>query len=173
MTANFTRRSVNLMLGTALVSTALPAVAMEAKTIEVQMLNKDPNDPKLRQVFSPRIIQANVGDTIKFISVDKGHNAASSKGMLPEGAEAFKGGINKDVEYVVTAPGFYGIECTPHRTTGMVALVVVEGEGKLANLEEAQGVRQPAKAKGVWEDIWAEAEEMGLLEETAMESTES
>ncbi|MEO0342660.1 MAG: plastocyanin/azurin family copper-binding protein [Pseudomonadota bacterium] len=173
MTIRFTRREA---LATGAAMLAAPAFAMDdaaPKTIEVQMLNTNPDDPKQKQVFYPRIIQANIGDTVVFKSVDKGHNAASSRGMVPEGAEAFKGKINGDVEYVVTAAGFYGIECTPHKTTGMVALVVVEGEGKLTNLEEAQGARHPGKARKVWEDIWAEAEEMGLLEETAMEKTES
>ncbi|MEM9717148.1 MAG: plastocyanin/azurin family copper-binding protein [Pseudomonadota bacterium] len=176
MTIRFTRREALATGAAALSATALPSFAMddaEPKMIEVQMLNASPDDPKIRQVFYPRIIQANVGDTIKFLSTDRGHNAATSRGMVPEGAEGFKGSINGDVEYVAAQPGIYGIECTPHKTTGMVALLVVEGEGKLDNLEEAQGARQPGKARKVWEEIWAEAEEMGLLSETAMEKTES
>ncbi|MEO1563548.1 MAG: pseudoazurin [Pseudomonadota bacterium] len=170
MTIRFTRREAGLMMGAAAIASPSFAMDAEPKVIEVQMLNSDPADPKRKQVFVPHIIQANVGDTIKFLSVDKGHNAATSRGMIPEGAEAFKGGINKDVEYTVTTPGMYGIECTPHKTTGMVALVVVEGEGKLDNLEAAQGERQPGRARQAWEAIWEEAAEMGLLEPTATDS---
>ena len=167
MTIRFTRREAGLMLGAAAIASPSFAMDAEPKVIEVQMLNKDPADPKRKQVFVPHIIQANVGDTVKFISADKGHNAATSRGMIPEGAEGFKGKINGDVEYVVGVPGFYGIECTPHKTTGMVALIVVEGEGKMANLEAAQDARQPGKARQAWEAIWEEAEGMGLLAETA------
>ncbi|MEM0977429.1 MAG: pseudoazurin [Pseudomonadota bacterium] len=173
MSVKITRRHATLMMGTAAIAAPLmstTAVAMdEPKTIEVLMLNQHPDDPKLRQVFVPRVISANPGDTIKFVAADKSHNAATSRGMIPEGAAGFKGKINQDVEYVAEGPGIYGVECTPHKTTGMVALVVVEGEGKLANLEEAKGVRHPGKARQAWEEIWAEAEEMGLLSE----STES
>ena len=146
--------------------------AAEPKMIEVQMLNKHPETGQPMQ-FVPRIIHANVGDTIKFLATDKGHNAVSNKKMLPEGAEGFKGGMNKEVEYVVETPGFLGIECTPHRSVGMVGLIVAEGEGKLANLEDAMKVRHSGKAKKAWEEIWEEAEAAGLLEEvTPMEGAE-
>jgi plastocyanin len=44
-----------------------------AETYEVQMLNKLDKD---RNVFNPSIIYINSGDTVKWISVDKGHNIA-------------------------------------------------------------------------------------------------
>lgn len=80
-----------------------------------------------------------------FKSVDRGHNSASIDGMLPEGAEEWNGKINDDIEVTFDKPGFYGYKCKPHATVGMVGLVVVEGEGKLDNLEAAQGVRQRGK----------------------------
>lgn len=114
-------------------------------------------------VFYPRILQVNSGDTVTFESVDKGHNSASIKGMIPDGAESWKGKINKDVSVTFEQPGFYGYVCTPHGTNGMVGLIVVEGEGKLDNLESAKKVKQRGKSKKAFKAIWEEAEEMGLL----------
>ena len=46
--------------------------------------------------------------------VDPGHNAETIPGMLPEGADPFKGAINEEVVYTVEAEGVYGIKCLPH-----------------------------------------------------------
>jgi plastocyanin len=55
-----------------------------AETYEVQMLNKLEKD---RNVFNPSIIYINSGDTVKWISVDKGHNIAFTKKGVPDGVE--------------------------------------------------------------------------------------
>ncbi|MEL6504895.1 MAG: pseudoazurin [Pseudomonadota bacterium] len=159
MSSNLTRRAF-----VALTSAFLfvrPSFA--AETIEVKMLTKDPENKKNRNLFSPRIVKVKPGDTVKFVSEDKGHNSASTKGMIPEGAEPWKGKISKDVEVTFEKPGIYGYECTPHASLGMVGLVIVEGEGMTDNLEAAKEVRQRGKSKKVWKEIWAEVEEKGLL----------
>ena len=164
MTLALSRRTV-LLAGTAALI-ARPAIA-EATTHTVEMLNKDPEDAKQRMVFKPAFLMVNPGDTVQFVSADKGHNSEVIDDMIPEGAEGWKGRINDDVEVTLDTPGFYGYKCTPHAATGMVALIVVEGEGKLDNLEAAQGVRQRGRAKKVFEEIWEEAAELGLLEATS------
>ncbi|MEL7115170.1 MAG: pseudoazurin [Pseudomonadota bacterium] len=168
MATPFTRRQLMATAaGAAIVAPFAPAFAMEdGATHEVQMLNKHPEDRKQAQVFFPRVISVNAGDKVLFKSVDRGHNSASIDGMLPEGAEEWDSRINDDIEVTFDTPGFYGYQCTPHASTGMVGLIVVEGEGKLDNLEEAQSKRHRGRARKIWEDVWAEAEEMGLLEET-------
>ena len=160
----FNRRT--FLKGMGILSTVLAAPKLllaDGHSHIVQMLNKDPDDKKKKMVFYPRILQVNSGDTVIFESVDKGHNSASIKGMIPEGAEAWKGKINKDITVTFDKPGYYGYICTPHGTNGMVGLVVVEGEGKLDNLEAAQKVKQRGKSKKAFKEIWEEAEEMGLL----------
>ena len=152
------RRS--FVAATALLAMARPGFAMT--THEVQMLNAHPEDKKLRQVFFPRIQVVQPGDTVAFLSTDKGHNSASVRGMTPEGATTWDGKINNDIEVTFDTPGFYGYQCTPHASVGMVGLVIVQGEGMMGNLEAAQGVRQRGKAKQAWEDIWAEVEGMDL-----------
>ncbi|MEM7061133.1 MAG: pseudoazurin [Pseudomonadota bacterium] len=131
--------------------------------IEIGMHNRDPDDKKKRNVFSPRVVRIKAGEKVRFAAADKGHNSASSKGMIPEGVDPWKGKINEEIELTFDKPGVYGYECTPHVSIGMVGLIIVEGDGMLDNLEAAQGRKQRGKAKKVWKEIWAEAEEKGLL----------
>ncbi|MEM9473118.1 MAG: pseudoazurin [Pseudomonadota bacterium] len=132
--------------------------------VEVKMLNRHPDNKKIRNVFLPRVVKIKPGETIKFVSVDKGHNSESLKGMIPEGAEKWKSKVSKDFELTIDKPGIYGYKCTPHATLGMVGMIIVEGEGMTANLETAKAVRHRGKAKKVWAEIWAEVEEKGLLQ---------
>ncbi|MBW3098292.1 pseudoazurin [Pseudohoeflea coraliihabitans] len=124
--------------------------AVQAAEFEVKMLNKGAAGT---MVFEPDLIRAAPGDTVRFIPVDKGHNAETIKGMLPDGAERFKSKFNEDFTVTLDQPGVYGIKCTPHYGMGMVALIIVGDE--TGNLEAAQGVRQPGKAKGRFADIFA------------------
>jgi pseudoazurin len=112
-----------------------------ADTIEVKMLNKGEAGA---MVFEPAFIKAMPGDTVTFLSTDKGHNAESIKGMLPNGAEKFKSKLGDDFSITFDVEGIYGIKCTPHYALGMVALVQV---GEAVNLDEAMGVKQKGKAK--------------------------
>lgn len=163
VTQFITRRTALLSAAaTASLALALPARVLAATTHDVQMLNKHPEDRKLRQVFFPRIIVVEPGDSVKFLATDKGHNAQSSDGMAPEGAAEFKGKINEEIEVTFDTPGFYGYQCQPHYAIGMVGLVVVKGEGMMDNLEAAKEVKHRGKAKAVWGDIWAEVDGMDL-----------
>ncbi|MEM6407017.1 MAG: pseudoazurin [Pseudomonadota bacterium] len=166
MSHNVNRRTVIVSAAATAAALTAPKIATASESVTVEMLNKHPDDSKKRYVFYPRVISVQPGDTVVFKSVDRGHNSASIDGMLPEGAEEWNGKINDDIEVSFDQPGFYGYMCTPHATVGMVGLVVVEGDGKLDNLEAAQGVRQRGKSKKEWEEIWAEAEELGLLNAT-------
>lgn len=123
------------------------AGAAHAADHEVQMLNKSANGV---MVFEPNYIDAAPGDTVTFVPTDKGHDAASIDGMIPEGAEPFKGEISKPVTITVDKEGVYGVKCVPHYGMGMVALIVV---GQPTNLEQAKGVKQPGKAKKVFAEL--------------------
>ncbi len=118
-----------------------------AETFEVQMLNKGSDGE--RMVFEPAFIQAQPGDTIKFIAASKGHNAEVSKGMLPEGAEAFKGKINEEIEVTLDAEGVYGVICKPHFAMGMVMTIAV---GDAGVPEDFFAGRVPPKAKARFEE---------------------
>ncbi|MBT8413316.1 MAG: pseudoazurin [Boseongicola sp.] len=147
------------MLGaTALASVPFKALADGHTTHMVEMLNKEP-DGSERQVFNPPVIKIAEGDSVNFVSTDRGHNSASNADMLPEGAEEWKGGINDDIEVTFTEPGVYGYFCTPHQSAGMVGLVLV-GDVTQEQIDAAKEVRQRGKARARYEDYFAMAEEM-------------
>ena len=116
----------------------------------VQMLNKG---EKGSMVFEPSFIQAASGDTIKFVPTDKSHNAETIKGMVPDGAEGFKGKTNEEVTVTLAGEGVYGVKCAPHYGMGMVALIVV---GKPVNAEAAKALKQTGKAKTVFAELFAQ-----------------
>ena len=122
-----------------------------AAEIEVKMLNKDADGNKM--IFEPMLIMAEKGDTVTFLPTEKGHMAASIKGMLPKGIKKFKGKINKPVSIVVSEDGLYGVKCTPHLANGMVALIAVGDVNPDGFLD---GVKLPKKSKARMEEMLAQ-----------------
>lgn len=123
---------------------ALAASGAFSADIEVKMLNKGATGEAM--VFEPAAVRAAVGDTIHFVPVDKGHDAAAVKELLPEGVEEFKGKMNQELVLTVEKEGAYVVKCTPHWGMGMVALVVV-GEGAPANLDAVKAAKMPKKTR--------------------------
>ncbi|RFP90233.1 pseudoazurin [Rhodobacteraceae bacterium 63075] len=113
-----------------------------AETFEVKMLNKGADGD--RMVFEPGFVQAAPGDTIKFIATDKGHNAETAKGMVPDGAEGFRGRINEEIEVTLDTEGVYGVICKPHYAMGMVMTIAVGDVDAPGDFLEG---RVPRKAK--------------------------
>ncbi|KWV94462.1 plastocyanin/azurin family copper-binding protein [Erythrobacter sp. AP23] len=139
-----------------------PEVEPNGNVIEIQMLTRDPDGSGM-QVFKPRLITAQVGDTIRFVPTDPTHQSSSIAGMIPEGTRGWEGEINQPVEYVVPKPGIYGYQCVPHYSAGMIGLIIVEGEGMLDNLEAARAVSHPGLAGREFGEIFDEAEAQGML----------
>ena len=138
-----------------------PHVQASTPTV-IEMLNVHPEDRKQRSIFLPRLAVIDAGQSVLFQATDKGHNAASAKGMIPEGAEPWNGKVGKDIEVNFDQPGIYGFVCTPHVSIGMVGVVVVQGDGMLDNLEAAKAVKQRGKAKKIFGEIWEEIDALGL-----------
>lgn len=132
------------------VAAVLLATSAYAEVFEVKMLNKGTDGA---MVFEPAFVKAAVGDTITFVSTDKGHNVEGIKGMLPDGVEEFKSDMGADYTLTVTAEGIYGIKCTPHYAMGMVALIQV---GLPVNLEAVAAVVHKGKAKTRFEPLFAQ-----------------
>lgn len=105
-----------------LLASALLAPSVSAEVHEVKMLNRGATGS---MVYEPDYLRIAPGDSVRFIATQSGHNAASLPGLLPEGAEAFKGKINQQIEQTFTVPGLYGIQCIPHLSMGMVMLIRV------------------------------------------------
>ncbi|HEX2803604.1 MAG TPA: pseudoazurin [Sphingomicrobium sp.] len=123
------------------VAIAAIASSASAKDHRVKMLNKGSAGA---MVFEPAIIKIAPGDTVTFVATDKGHNAETIRGMLPDGAVPFKGKINQEVTVKFAKPGVYGYKCLPHYGMGMVGAIIV---GKPTNLGSAKAVSHPGKAK--------------------------
>lgn len=125
----------------AALSLALAGMAW-AETVDVKMLNKGEAGT---MAFEPASVTLAPGDSIRFLAADKGHNAETIEGMLPEGATAFVGKINEELTITFDLPGLYGVRCKPHFAMGMVMVIAVGEdvpvpEGFLAG-------RLPKKAK--------------------------
>lgn len=124
-----------------------------AAEFEVKMLNRG---EKGAMVFEPAFVRAAPGDTVRFVPTDKGHNAEIVAGMIPDGAEPFKGKPNEEVVVTLDKEGVYGVKCAPHYGMGMVALIAV---GQPANVEAAKAVKTPGKAKGAFAALFDELAE--------------
>lgn len=121
-----------------------------AAEVEVKMLNKGAAGA---MVFEPAFVEIALGDTVRFVPTDKGHDAASIPGMLPERATPFTGKMNQEIVVVFDKPGVYGVKCKPHYGMGMMALVIA---GEPANLDAAMTVKHPGKAKKAFAGLFDE-----------------
>ncbi|WP_425348725.1 pseudoazurin [Rhizobium oryziradicis] len=126
----------------ALIAVAAGTPAMAAD-YEIHMLNKGANGQAM--VFEPAALKIAPGDTVTFIPTDKGHSAETIPGLLPTGAEPFKGKINETIKVTFPVAGAYGIKCAPHVGMGMVAVVVV-GDAPAANAQAIKDAKLPPKA---------------------------
>ena len=141
-------KMLRVLAAAALVLMAAPAMAAN---FEVHMLNKGADGA---MVFEPALTKVAVGDTVTFIPTDKSHNVETIKGMLPEGAEPFKGKASEETVITFTVPGAYGLKCAPHYTMGMVALVIV-GDAP-ANLDAVKAVKNPKPAQARFDAAFAQ-----------------
>lgn len=138
------------IFGLSLAFAAIFATQSFAEEFEIKMLNKGEAGT---MVFEPSFIKAAIGDTVKFIPVDKGHNVESIKKMLPDDFKKFKSKFNKEYVLTLTSEGVYGIKCSPHYTMGMVALIVA---GEPVNLEKVMSTKTNKKSKARFAEAFAE-----------------
>jgi pseudoazurin len=128
--------------------TILWAELSYAENTEVEMLNKLNGE---YMVYSKKIVKVNVGDTVFWKATDSSHNIEFIKGAVPEGVEAFKSKLNKDVSYKFKIPGIYAYWCTPHKSLGMIGFVIVGND--LSNKESISNVKYFGKSKKIAEQL--------------------
>ena len=133
-----------LRVALAAASLALVGAAPGPKQWQVRMLNKGPDGQLM--VFVPAKLTIAPGDSVKFIATDKGHNAEAIAGMLPAGAQTFKGAINQEIEVRFSQAGLYGYKCLPHLGMGMVGVIQVGNANNRAALQ-AQAAKLPGLGK--------------------------
>ena len=128
---------ISAMLVTLFASTSFAA------DITVEMLNKRKSDNQT-MVYSEDISRIDVGDTITWVPTTKGHNVHFLAG--PDGWDIpKKSKFNKEVSITFDTPGIYYYQCTPHKSMGMIALVVVGGD--TSNKEVIAKIRAMGKSK--------------------------
>ena len=114
----------NILATAALILT--PAFSAQAADITVDMLNK--RDDGAKMVYSQDLVRIDVGDSVTWVPTSKGHNVEII--AAPDGYDIpKKSKLSKDVSITFDAPGVYLYQCTPHKTMGMLGVVVV-GDGQ-------------------------------------------
>ena len=114
----------------------------------IDMLNRQ---GKEINVYSKKIVNVNVGDTVFWKSVNPGHNVEFIKGGIPAGVEKFKTKYSKDASYNFKIPGIYAYWCTPHKSMGMIGFVVV-GNDK-SNLDAIKKLKFYGKSTKIAEEL--------------------
>ena len=99
--------------------------------ITIDMLNT--REDGERMVYSQDVVNIKVGDTVKWLPKDGGHNVEFVAG--PESFEIPpKSYINREVSIKFNIPGIYLYVCSPHSIMGMIGLIVVGND--TSNKEE-------------------------------------
>ena len=112
-----------------------------AEDMTIEMLNK--RDDGAKMVYSLDVAKVELGDTITWVPTSKGHNVQFV--TVPEGVEKIKSKNNKEVSYTFEKEGVYLYVCTPHKSMGMIALVIV-GDS-LENLDSVKKTKVVGKSK--------------------------
>lgn len=154
-----TRRNFILSMGVLAGSSAAaacPLPAMDGGEHAVLMLNANCGDSQTPNVFEPAILHVNVGDSVTFVPTDEGHNSASKRGMIPDGASPWNGALDERLRVTFDVPGIYGHICLPHYEWGMVGLIVVGND--LSNLKAVKKIRHPGSARKTFRALLKELE---------------
>ena len=114
------------------------AKAAFAETIQIEFTEDDS--------YSIDVAHINIGDTIKWLPKNEGHNveffAGPDMNSLPLTSE-----IDEIHPIVFKVPGVYLYGCTPHADMGMLGLIVVGND--LHNLEAIKSIQLSRVAKSV------------------------
>ena len=112
-----------------------------AADMTIDMLNKNADGE--RMVYSTEVARVAVGDTITWLPASKGHNVHFIS--APDGVELIKSKMNKEFSFTFEKEGIYLYQCTPHKSMGMIALVIV-GENT-DNIDSAKKAKVVGNSK--------------------------
>ena len=112
-----------------------------AVDMTIDMLNKNADGE--RMVYSTEVAKVAVGDTITWLPASKGHNVHFIS--APDGIELVKSKMNKEFSFTFEKEGIYLYQCTPHKSMGMIGLVIV-GENT-DNLDSVKKTKVVGKTK--------------------------
>ena len=118
------------------------STSLYGEDISIDMLNVRSDGQSM--VYSIDIARVQAGDTITWFPKHKGHNVEFVLGPntveLPK-----KSRINKEFSFTFEKAGVYFYQCTPHKSMGMIAIVIVGDD--LSNLDDIKKVRVFGKSK--------------------------
>ena len=135
-----------------IVSTFISTLQLLADDTIIDMLNK--RDDGQRMVYSEDLVKISVGDTIKWLPKDPGHNVEFVVG--PDGFELpNKSYINREVSMKFELPGMYLYVCSPHSIMGMIGLIIVgDDTSNLSKIAEFDiGGKANRKLKALLKDL--------------------
>ena len=112
-----------------------------AADMTIDMLNKNADGE--RMVYSTEVAKVAIGDTVTWLPASKGHNVHFIS--APDGIELVKSKMNKEFSFTFEKEGIYLYQCTPHKSMGMIGLVVV-GENT-DNLDSVRKTKVVGKTK--------------------------
>ena len=120
-------------------------------TYDVDMLNKRDDGEKM--VYSEDILYIDLNDTVNWLTTSPGHNVEFIG--APETADLPKkpSKVKKEFSYTFDEPGIYLYQCSPHKSMGMIALVIVDGD--LSNIDDIASTRVVGKSKKQLEALLA------------------
>ena len=127
-----------------LISVLFITQAASAADQTIEMLNKL---GKEHMVYSQKVVNIEVGDTVFWKSTKPGHNVEFIKGGVPEGVGKFRSALSKDTEFKFEIPGIYAYWCTPHKSMGMIGFIIV-GNDK-SNLDSIKNIKYMGKSKKI------------------------
>ena len=109
-----------------------------AETIQIEFTDNDS--------YSIEVARIEVGDTIEWLPMNKGHNveflAGPKMNLLPQRSE-----IDEVHSVVFNIPGIYLYGCTPHGNMGMLGLIIVGND--FHNIEKVKEIELPRVASSV------------------------
>ena len=109
---------------------ATPALAVD---MSIEMLKKS---------YGVEVAEIEVGDTIRWLPKSKGHNVEM---VASPNDLKFKSKNNKETSLTFDTPGIYYYWCTPHKSMGMIGLVVVGGD--TSNKDDVAKAKALGKSK--------------------------
>ena len=133
---------LNRIMSIAVMLTVAACAPVLAEDLTLDMLNKREDGAKM--VYSQDVARIEVGDTITWLPTSKGHNVEFRRG--PDGVELpKKSKQNKKVSMTFETAGTYFYWCTPHKSMGMIGIVIVGDD--TSNLQEIARVKTGGRSK--------------------------
>jgi len=121
----------------------------QSAQFDIDMLNKRSDGEKM--VYSQDVIYINTNDTINWLPTSPGHNVEFIAFPCKADVAQKPSKVGKEFSFTFIEPGIYLYQCSPHKSMGMIALVVVNDD--TSNLDEVAITKVLGKSKKKLEQL--------------------